>query len=249
MVRRVNTNALISLGNFAVADFGAVELSVMPGSTRAGRLSASLGARPVTKTPDRVCCIRAARRNQAPSTALFTAQDLPVSLRSRWVSCGDWRAVAGQAGLTRLRRFSGWPARMRPRAIASMIVSAMLMRSCIFASLRMPGRSNPKPPAKRLLTPLHRAALVVEVLPPVAGPRHRREHAPILAQRDAHRVAHRAPFLALAGDPRVARRTAILERLAILLEAAVGHAVRLTGLGAKSGAKEPLLRFEEASRP
>ncbi len=68
------------------------------------------------------------------------------------VSGGDRRAVAGQAGLTRLRRFSGWPARMRPRAIASMIVSAMLMRSCIFASPRMPGRSNPKPPANRLLT-------------------------------------------------------------------------------------------------
>ena len=41
-----------------------------------------------------------------------------------------------------------------------MIVSAMVMRSCIFASLRMPGRSNPKPPAKRLLTRLHRAALI-----------------------------------------------------------------------------------------
>ena len=53
------------------------------------------------------------------------------------VSGGDRRAVAGQAGLTKLRRFSGWPARMRPRAIASMIVSAMLMRSCIFANPRI----------------------------------------------------------------------------------------------------------------
>ena len=61
--------------------------------------------------------------------------------------------------LTGLRRFSGWPARMRPRAIATNIVSVMLMRSCIFASPRMPGR-------------FHRAALVAEVLPPVAGPRH-----------------------------------------------------------------------------
>ena len=65
------------------------------------------------------------------------------------VSGGDRRRSPGQAGLTRLRRFSGWPARMRPRAIASMIVSAMLTRNCIFASPRMPGRSNPKPPATR----------------------------------------------------------------------------------------------------
>ena len=37
-------------------------------------------------------------------------------------------------------------------AIASMIVIAMVMRSRIFASPRMPGYSNPNPPANRLLT-------------------------------------------------------------------------------------------------
>ena len=41
---------------------------------------------------------------------------------------------------------------MRPKAIASMIVSAMVTRRRIFASPRMPARSNPNPPAKRLLT-------------------------------------------------------------------------------------------------
>ena len=104
--------------------------------------------------------------------------------------------------------------------------------------LRQPADARslePEAASQAAVDPLHRAALVVEVLPPVAGPRHRREHAPILAQRDAHRVAHRAPFHALAGDPRVARRAAILERLAILLEAAVGHAVQVTGLWAHAG--------------
>ena len=71
----------------------------------------------------------------------------PGSLRSRrdWVSGGDWRAVAAQAGWTRLRRCSGWPARMRSKAIASMIVIGMVTRTRILASPRMPGRSNPNP--------------------------------------------------------------------------------------------------------
>ena len=47
------------------------------------------------------------------------------------------------------------------------------MRSCTFASPRIPGRSSSKPPAKRLLT--RSTALVVVVLPHITGPRHRRE--------------------------------------------------------------------------
>ena len=53
------------------------------------------------------------------------------------------------------------------------MVIAMVTRRRIFASPRMPGRSNPSPPANRLLT--DSTALVVVVLPLVAGPRHWRE--------------------------------------------------------------------------
>ena len=51
----------------------------------------------------------------------------------------------------------------------------------------------------------------VRVLPPVAGPRHRREHPPVLLQRAAHRITQRTLQNAFAGDPAVERRTAILQ--------------------------------------
>ena len=63
---------------------------------------------------------------------------------------GDRRAVAGEAGWARLRSRSCWPAQMRPTAIASMMVIAMMTRRRVLVSSRMPGRSNPKPPANRL---------------------------------------------------------------------------------------------------
>ena len=59
--------------------------------------------------------------------------------------------------------------------------------------------------------PLHRAALVVEVLPPVARPRHRREHPPIFRQRYPHPGPHRTLLPARAGAPRSAHRTAVLQ--------------------------------------
>ena len=61
-------------------------------------------------------------------------------------------AGAAQPFSTRLRRCSGWPAWMRLKAISSMIVNAIVMRSRIFASPRMNGWSNPYPPGNRLLT-------------------------------------------------------------------------------------------------
>ena len=89
-----------------------------------------------------------------PAVAQRVGPGIVLPLRGRWLGClaGHRRAAGSQAGLTRLRRFSGWPAWMRPRAIASMIVKPIVMRSRILVSPRMNGWSNPYPPANRLLT-------------------------------------------------------------------------------------------------
>ena len=52
---------------------------------------------------------------------------------------------------------------MRAKAIAGMIVIAMVTRSRILASPRMPGRSNPEPAGESAVDALHRAVLVVVV--------------------------------------------------------------------------------------
>lgn len=118
---------------------------------------------------------------------------------------------------------------MRPGAIASMIVNPNRHAAQPHLGQSADERVvKPIPAGQPAVDPLHRAALVVVVLPVVAGARHRREHAPIFLQLDAHRGGHRT-LLTLAGDPRIARRAAVLERVAVALEAAVVHGMHLSG--------------------
>ena len=64
---------------------------------------------------------------------------------------------------------------------------------------------EPERACQAAVDPLHGAALVVVILPGVAGARHRGEHAPILAERYAHRRAHRT-LLHPLGLPRSGRQ-------------------------------------------
>jgi len=94
-------------------------------------LPASLSAGPVTKLAIMSVLnqVREAKSGRIHRSSHSSGQtglaEEPIGL----VSGGDRRRSPDQAGLTRLRRVSGWPARMRPRAIARMIVSAIVSTS------------------------------------------------------------------------------------------------------------------------
>ena len=80
----------------------------------------------------------------------------------------------------------------------------MVTRNSIFAQ---PADARSLEPAGQpAVDSLHRAALVVVVLPPVAGTRHRREHPPILGQPEraasltGHCSRHTSASMPIRGD-------------------------------------------------
>ena len=153
-VRQQLPQLLQSARKLRCVGFGAVEGTVAPDSVaEAARMAApaltGCGVAAASSVPREARELESSLIRGAPDSSGHTDPAALAQIRS---SRSARRVVAAQAGLTRLRRFSGWPAWMRPRAIASMIVNPIVMRSRILVSPRMNGWSNPYPPANRLLT-------------------------------------------------------------------------------------------------